>query len=122
MSVPSALKMSQSTSLSFKVIFPRKPIMPGVMILEALAQSAGALVMHSLGHYDEDKIVYFMSVERLRFRHPVVPGDILWLDVEKNFRRGAIWRFKGNARIHTEGDQQDILAAEAVYTAIISDD
>ncbi|MBC6443857.1 MAG: 3-hydroxyacyl-ACP dehydratase FabZ [Alphaproteobacteria bacterium GM202ARS2] len=106
----------------FQGHFPRKPIMPGVLILEALAQSAGALVMHSLGYYDEDRIVYFMSVEKLRFRNPVYPGDVLLLQVEKVFQRGAVWRFKGDAIIDNEDTSKRKIATEAVYTAIISDD
>ena len=106
----------------FQGHFPRRPIMPGVMILEALAQSAGALVMHSLGYYDEGRLVYFMSVERLRFRHPVYPGDVLLLQVEKVFRRGAIWRFKGDAVIDDKDIKKRVVAAEAIYTAIISEE
>ncbi|MBC6497783.1 MAG: 3-hydroxyacyl-ACP dehydratase FabZ [Alphaproteobacteria bacterium GM7ARS4] len=98
--------------------FPTKPIMPGVLILESLAQTAGVLVMHSLDAYDAMKFVYFMSVDKVRFRHPVLPGDTLHLKVQKLFNRRNVWRFHGKAFIQG----RDILAAEAVYTAMISDD
>jgi len=100
----------------FQGHFPDKPVMPGVLILEAMAQTAGALVVHTLGKKFERKIVYFMSVDDARFRKPVVPGDTLYLKVEKQRTRGLVWRFGGKAYVG------DTLVAEAVYTAMIVDE
>lgn len=95
--------------------FPDHPIMPGVLIVEALAQTAGALVIKSeeaLQH--EGRVVYFMSIDDVKFRKPVVPGDTLKLKVEKIQNRGAVWKFKGEAYV------DDRLATEAVFTAMVS--
>lgn len=100
----------------FQGHFPDRPVMPGVLILEAMAQTAGALVVHTLGKEFERKIVYFMSVDDARFRKPVVPGDTLHLKVEKQRERGLVWRFSGKAYVG------DALVAEAVYTAMIVDE
>ena len=97
--------------------FPQKPVMPGVMIIEALAQTAGALVMRTLkarGENIQDTLVYFMSVENGRFRKPVVPGDCLHLCVTKIHSRGRMWKFKGEALVERN------VVAEASYTAMIS--
>lgn len=95
--------------------FPAKPVMPGVLIIEALAQTAGVLVVHTLGPNAMGKLVYFMSVENARFRHPVLPGDQLELHVEKDRSRGAVWKFSGEARVNGR------VCAEAVFTAMIVD-
>jgi 3-hydroxyacyl-[acyl-carrier-protein] dehydratase len=98
--------------------FPQKPVMPGVLIVEAMAQTAGALVMRTLqeaGHLTTEKLVYFMSVEEAKFRKPVVPGDTLELRVAKEQNRGNVWKFKGRAVVRGQ------LMAEAVYTAMIAD-
>src|SRR5512147_2931251 len=73
--------------------FPGHPIMPGVLIVEAMAQAAGALVVHSLGGANQEKIVYFMTIDKARFRHPVVPGDQLIIPVNVQRSRGPVWRF-----------------------------
>lgn len=99
----------------FQGHFPQKPIMPGVMIIEALAQTAAALAMHTLNLYDQEKLVYFMGIDEARFRKMVFPGDILHLQVQKTHRRGPVWRFKGIAKVNDE------VVAEAVKTAMISD-
>ena len=77
--------------------------MPGVLIVEAMAQAAGALVMHSLGWSAENRLVYFMTIEKARFRRPVRPGDMLRMPVKALRRRGPVWRFAGEAfrRRHT---------------------
>lgn len=96
--------------------FPAHPIFPGVLIIEALAQTAAALVVKTLqaeGKCPQDQIVYFMSVEKAKFRKPVYPGDILKLKVQKERARGLIWRFKGEAFV------DDQLTDEAVFTAQI---
>lgn len=98
--------------------FPQKPVMPGVLIVEAMAQTAGALVMKTLqmsGQSPKDKLVYFMSVQDARFRKPVVPGDTLELIVHKEQHRGNVWKFSGKACV------RDAVMAEAVYSAMIVD-
>ena len=99
----------------FQGHFPQKPVMPGVMIIEALAQTAATLAMHSLNLYDKEKLVYFMGIDEARFRKMVVPGDVLHLEVQKIHRRGPVWRFKGIAKVNGE------VVAEAVKTAMIAD-
>ena len=102
----------------FQGHFPGKPIMPGVLIVEAMAQSAAALVMKSLqieGADLDQKLVYFMSIEHAKFRRPVVPGDVLFLNVEKEKSRGNVWRFKGEGRVDGK------IASEASFTAMIVD-
>lgn len=95
--------------------FPGKPIMPGVLIVEAMAQTAGAFVMHTMGAKAHDKIVYFMSIDKARFRHPVVPGDLLTLPVKMQKARMPVWRFGGEAYVNGK------LCAEAEFTAMIAD-
>ena len=99
----------------FQGHFPKKAVMPGVMIIEALAQTAAALAMHSLDLYDQEKLVYFMGIDEARFRKMVNPGDTLHLEVNKTHRRGPVWKFKGIAKVNGE------IVAEAVKTAMISD-
>jgi 3-hydroxyacyl-[acyl-carrier-protein] dehydratase len=97
--------------------FPGKPVMPGVLILEALAQSCALLAVKSMGP-DEDvneKITYLMSIDGAKFRRPVVPGDRLELHVEVVKRKGAIWRQKGTAVV----DGQTV--AEADFMAMLAD-
>lgn len=97
----------------FQGHFPSFPIMPGVLIVEAMAQTAGSLVVKTLGEKAEGKIVFFMSVEEAKFRKPVVPGDALYIHIEIIKGRGAIWKFKGVAKV------DDNVHAEAVFTAMI---
>ncbi len=95
--------------------FPDHPVMPGVLIIEALAQTAGALVMHSLGVGKQGRVVYFMTIEKARFRRPVRPGDMLRMEVKALRRRGPVWRFAGQAYV------DDVLCAEAEYSAMIQE-
>jgi 3-hydroxyacyl-[acyl-carrier-protein] dehydratase len=95
--------------------FPGHPIMPGVMIVEAMAQTAGALIMHSMSTTSLDKLVYFMSIDRARFRRPVVPGDMLMIPVKLLRARAPVWRFSGEAYVDGK------LCAEAEYSAMIMD-
>jgi 3-hydroxyacyl-[acyl-carrier-protein] dehydratase len=95
--------------------FPGQPIMPGVLIVEAMAQTAGALVMHSLKAKAGDKVVYFMSIDKARFRHPVIPGDLLLLPVKMQKARMPVWRFSGEAYVNGK------LCAEAEFTAMIAE-
>ena len=99
----------------FQGHFPGRPIMPGVLIVEALAQAAGVLAMESLGDAGSGKLVYFMAIESAKFRAPVEPGILLTLDVEIVQMRGKICKFAGRALIG------DTLAAEAHFTAMIAD-
>lgn len=100
----------------FQGHFPKKAVMPGVMIIEALAQTAAALAMDSLNVYDQEKLVYFMGIDEARFRKMVFPGDILHLEVQKTHKRGQVWRFKGVAKVNGE------IVAEAIKTAMIADE
>jgi 3-hydroxyacyl-[acyl-carrier-protein] dehydratase len=100
----------------FQGHFPTRPVMPGVLIIEAMAQTAAVLVVHTLGPSAEGKLVYFMTVDNARFRRPVVPGDCLHVLVTKQRNRGNVWKFEGRAEV---GGQ---LAAEAVFAAMILDD
>jgi 3-hydroxyacyl-[acyl-carrier-protein] dehydratase len=93
--------------------FPAFAVMPGVLIVEALAQTAGALVMHSLGQITENHVVYFMTIEKVKFRRPVRPGDMLNMKVKALKRRGPMWWFSGEAYV------DDVLCAEAQYSAMI---
>lgn len=99
----------------FQGHFPSQPVMPGVLIVEALAQTAAALVVETLGDEAKGKLVYFMSIEDARFRKPVTPGDTLRLHVNKLRNRGSVWKFSGEARV----DGRTV--AEATYTAMIRD-
>lgn len=109
------MKQTSSDDWYFKGHFPSKAVMPGVMIIEALAQTAAALAMHSLNLYDKEMLVYFMGIDEAKFRKMVFPGDVLHLEVTRTHRRGNVWRFKGVARVNGE------VAAEAVKTAMIAE-
>src|SRR5919206_1681841 len=78
--------------------FPQRPVMPGVLIIEAMAQTAAVLVVRTLGREAEGKLVYFMSIDNARFRKPVVPGDTLHIHVRKQRNRANVWKFVGEAK------------------------
>ncbi|WP_066480936.1 MULTISPECIES: 3-hydroxyacyl-ACP dehydratase FabZ [unclassified Sphingomonas] len=99
----------------FQGHFPDRPIMPGVLIVEALAQAAGILAVESLGLAGSGKLVYFMAIEQAKFRKPVEPGVLLTLDVAFVQKRATVCKFEGRALL---GDQ---LAASAAFTAMIAD-
>jgi len=100
----------------FQGHFPARPVMPGVLIIEAMAQTAAVLVVHTLGPMAQGKLVYFMSVDNARFRRPVVPGDTLKVHVTSLRHRGNVWKFEGQAKVDGK------LCAEATYAAMIMGD
>src|SRR6185312_8386251 len=81
----------------FQGHFPGKPVMPGVLLIEAMAQTAGALVLHHLGDEHAGKLVFFMSIDKARFRKPVVPGDTVRFPVRLIQRRPPVWRYAAEA-------------------------
>ncbi len=97
--------------------FPGNPIMPGVLIVEAMAQTAAALVLRSLKMKagDDNKVVYFMSISEAKFRKPVRPGDTMVIETINLQNRRSVWKFKGIARV------DGIEVAEAEFTAMIAD-
>ncbi len=99
----------------FQGHFPGRPIMPGVLIVEAMAQTAGILVVHTLGPESEGKLVYFMTIDEARFRRPVTPGDQLRIHVTKERSRGNVWKFVGEAKV------DGVRVAEATFSAMIVD-
>jgi 3-hydroxyacyl-[acyl-carrier-protein] dehydratase len=99
----------------FQGHFPSRPVMPGVLIVEAMAQSAAVLVVHSLGAETEGKLVYFMSIDDARFRKPVVPGDRLEIHVFKRQSRANVWKLGSEVRV------DGTLVAEATFAAMILD-
>jgi 3-hydroxyacyl-[acyl-carrier-protein] dehydratase len=100
----------------FQGHFPQRPVMPGVLIVEAMAQTAGVLVVHTLGAESEGKLVYFMSIDDARFRRPVTPGDTVYIHVSKIQHRRNVWKFKGEAKVN------GALCAEATFAAMILDE
>ncbi len=95
--------------------FPVRPVMPGVLIIEAMAQTAAVLVVETLGEKALGKLVYFMTIENARFRKPVVPGDQLKLHVSIQRNRGNVWKFSGEAKVG------DTVVAEGAFSAMIMD-
>jgi len=99
----------------FQGHFPSMPVMPGVLIIECMAQTAAVLVVTTLGPEWQGKLVYFMSVEGAKFRKPVVPGDQMRVEVVKQRQRSNIWKFSAEAKVDGK------VVAEATYTAMILD-
>lgn len=95
--------------------FPGFPVMPGVLIIEAMAQTSALVVVDFLGKEAEGKVVYFMTIDNARFRRPVTPGDSMQVHVEKIQSRGSVWKFKGVARVDGK------VCAEAKFSAMITD-
>ena len=100
----------------FQGHFPTRPVMPGVMIVESMAQTAAVLVVSTLGPESEGRLVYFMSVDNARFRKPVVPGDTLHVHVYKRRQRGNVWKFDAQAKVDGR------VVADATFAAMILDD
>ena len=94
--------------------FPGHPIMPGVLIVEAMAQTAGVLVLETLA-MEKEKLVYFMSIDNVKFRRPVIPGDQLKMYVSVDRNRGNVWRFNAEAKVDGQ------TATEATFAAMIVD-
>ncbi len=99
----------------FQGHFPGHPVMPGVLIIEAMAQTAAVLVVETLGSDAQGKVVYFMSIEEAKFRRPVVPGDQLRIHVTRKHQRGNVWKFTGIAKV------DGAVVAQATYAAMIMD-
>jgi 3-hydroxyacyl-[acyl-carrier-protein] dehydratase len=99
----------------FQGHFPSEPVMPGVLLIESMAQTAAVLVVATLGPDAEGKLVYFMSIEGAKFRRPVVPGDQVMVHVTKVQRRMNVWKFSGQARVDGQ------VVAEATFAAMIRD-
>ncbi|MDA8050493.1 MAG: 3-hydroxyacyl-ACP dehydratase FabZ [Rhodospirillales bacterium] len=99
----------------FQGHFPGHPVVPGVMIIESMAQTASMLVLETLGEASNGKVVYFMFIENAKFRRPVTPGDQMRIHVIKQRRRGAAWKFNAVATV------DGVVAAEATYAAMIID-
>ncbi len=100
----------------FQGHFPREAVMPGVLIIESMAQTAAVLVVETLKGSAAGKLVYFMSVDDARFRKPVFPGDQVRVEVTKLRSRGNVWKFHGEARVDGR------LMAEATFAAMIRDE
>lgn len=110
-----ALKNVTINEPFFNGHFPGKPIMPGVLIVEAMAQASALFTIKHLGDSAKGKLVYFMSIDEAKFRKPVVPGDSLHIHVEKVQNRGPVWKFA------CEGKVAGAKVAEATVTAMIAD-
>jgi len=110
-----AIKAVSMNEGFFQGHFPGRPIMPGVLIVEALAQAAGVLAVETFGLANSGKLVYFMAIEGAKFRTPVEPGCLLQLDVEFLQKRASVSKFAGRASVDGK------LAAEANFTAMIAD-
>jgi 3-hydroxyacyl-[acyl-carrier-protein] dehydratase len=93
--------------------FPNHPVMPGVLIVESMAQTAAVLVVETLGSDAAGRVVYFMSIDSAKFRRPVVPGDRMMVHVARQRRRGPVWKFEGAAKV------DGTVVAEAVFSAMI---
>lgn len=99
----------------FQGHFPTHPVMPGVLIIESMAQTAAVLVVETLGDDAAGKLVYFMMVENAKFRRPVVPGDQMRIHVRKDRNRGNVWKFSAEAKVDGQ------VVAESTFAAMILD-
>ncbi|MGB0922260.1 MAG: 3-hydroxyacyl-ACP dehydratase FabZ [Alphaproteobacteria bacterium] len=99
----------------FQGHFPGAPVMPGVLIVEAMAQTAGALVMNAMGDDIGEKGVFFMTIDKCKFRKPVTPGDQLHIEIVKVKARNPVWKYKAQAKV------DGTLVAESEFSAMIAD-
>ncbi len=109
------IKNVTANEIFFQGHFPGHPVMPGVLIVEAMAQTAAVLVVETLGPESAGKLVYFMTIEGAKFRRPVVPGDQLRIQVTKVRSRGNVWKFTGVGKV------DGVAVAEATFSAMIMD-
>lgn len=110
-----ALKNVTMNEPHFLGHFPNFPVMPGVLIVEAMAQTAAIVVVENMGKEAEGKIVYFMSIDNAKFRKPVTPGDSVHIHVNKVKARKNVWKFEGVAKVDGQ------ICAEATFSAMITD-
>ena len=110
-----ALKNVTINEPHFTGHFPGFPVMPGVLIVEAMAQTAALVVVENMGAAAEGKVVYFMTIDNARFRRPVTPGDALHIHVRKTQSRANVWKFQGEAEV------DGTVCAEAAFSAMITD-
>ena len=110
------IKAVSAAEPHFQGHFPQRPVMPGVLLIEAMAQTSAILVVHTIGAESEGKLVYFMSIDKARFRKPVTPGDTVYVHVTKKRNRGSVWKFTAEAKV------DGAVVAEAVYAAMIVDE
>ncbi len=110
-----ALKNVSANEPFFAGHFPGRPIMPGVLIVEAMAQAGGILAMRALGEAAHKKLIYFMAIDKVKFRKPVTPGDQLRLTVTPLRKGGAIWKLRGEATVDGQ------LVTEGEFLATIAD-
>jgi 3-hydroxyacyl-[acyl-carrier-protein] dehydratase len=108
-----ARKMVSRNEPHFQGHFPGHPVMPGVLIVEALAQAGALFAARATGFDPTRQVIYFMAIDKVKFRKPVVPGDTLLLDVVPLRRGGSVWRMRGEARV------ADTIVAEAEFLASI---
>ena len=110
-----AIKCVSINEPFFQGHFPGHPVMPGVLIVEAMAQTAGVVIINSLAADEQAKMVYFMSIENARFRKPVTPGDTLHIHVSKRAQRGNACKFSAQAKV------DGVIVSDASYSAMIAD-